>query len=171
MLVYGNFPVVKTDVVIKTLSLESEDPVRPVVCIAYDLQENMITAYGVNKMIPLFSKNSRAREVVGTPLDPAKKFLMIHSEMDLLEKMKDCHADLIKKTGIFLSLQPCMECLKALLARGFVDIQWKEDNRHQDEQELMRPFLHIIRYKKNAEGLHLQVPSWIASPYELKRHT
>lgn len=170
MFVYGNFPVVNTDVLIRTLSVHSEDPIRKVVCIAYDKETKLVTAFGVNKVVHHLKHHSQVRVAVGTPEHPAKKFLMIHSEMDLIKKMSDSPSHVIQNTGIFLSLQPCMDCLKSLIHAGFTTIEWKEDNRHQHEQEIMKPFLNIMKYRKNEEGLFLQVPTWIANEQELNKN-
>lgn len=168
MLVYANSPVIHTDKIIEILSRESEDPLTQVVCLAFDKETNTLTGYGTNKILKPYSKNASAIKEVATPLSPIKKFLMVHAEADFLSKQKNSMEHVIARTGLFLSLQPCMNCLSRLLEAGYTDIQWAQDNRHQEEQELMKPFLGIIKYSKNVDGLHLQVPSWILKENEFR---
>jgi len=168
MLVYATHPIIHTSQIISALARESHDPITQVVCLAFDKETNTLTGYGVNKILKPFQNHMSAKKLVSTPLEPAKKFLMVHAETDFLNKNRNTMPHVIQRTSIYMSLQPCMSCLAGLLQAGYTDIQWAADNRHQEEQTLMSPFLSIIEYRKNAEGLHLQVPSWILKANELR---
>lgn len=161
MLIYANHPAVHTSVIFEALSEKSEDPLKQVVCIAFDKRTNMVHSFGINRIIKPLRSNSDTLSTVRTDKHPAKKFLMVHAEIDLLTKLRELPREYIQHLGIYVSLQPCMNCLNQIIDSGFTDVQWIEDNRHQDEQELIAPYMSVIKYEKNAEGFTLQVPPWI----------
>jgi deoxycytidylate deaminase len=166
VLVYANFPVVHTDKIFEALSRYSGDPVTQVVAIAYDTETSIVSAYGVNRPVHGLEKIGAA--TIATPLADAKKFLMVHAEIDLLKKLKDIPPHRKETTAIILSLQPCMNCLASLIDNGFTKIFWKTENRHQHEQTLIAPFIpYNVEYKKLPEGLFLQIPKWICPENEL----
>lgn len=168
--VYANFPLVNTEHIIRALSKHSEDPLCQVVCLAYDKETMTVLGYGVNKIISSHSNTSMGKATVATDKHPAKKFLMRHAEQDWLLKAAGMTKESKERTGIYMSLQPCMNCLSSLLDAGFTDIQWAEPNRHQEEQQLIKPFISSeIKYNELKSGLMLQVPSWIVSEYELRQ--
>lgn len=169
MLVYANYPVAHTSIIFEALAKKSEDPLKQVVCIAFDKRTNMVHSYGVNRIIGPLRLNSDALKAVKTDKHPAKKFLMIHAEIDMLEKIKHTHAEHKKHLRIYVSTQPCMNCLNQIIDAGFTDVQWLDDNRHQDEQKLIASFMKVIKYEKNTEGYMLQTPPWVVEELEIEK--
>lgn len=162
MSIYANHVIAHTDEIIKSLARKSGDPLTQVVCIAYDVESRIVTGYGVNRVIKGLEKNHGVKETIATPQHDAKKFLMVHAEADFLKKSYNIVPWMRERTGIYMSLQPCMNCVNQLLDAGYNRVQWKTDNRHQEEQALMKPYLGgMLEYKQNSEGLHLQFPAWI----------
>lgn len=170
MFIYGKFPIVSTESLTKAFSKYSDDPLTQVVAIAYDSMSNMVIAYGVNKLIKPLQNTHAAQRMISEEKHPAKKFLMNHAEIDLLNKLKTTLEKDRKNIKIYVNLQPCMECTKAMAEFGIKHIEWFSDNRHQEEQALMSDFIGYCfeRYAKNSAGLMLQIPQWIMSENELK---
>lgn len=167
MFVYGKHPIIHTDEIFKVLSKKSDDPLKQVVALAYDKRTNSVLAYGVNQILNAFKHQTSAKAVVNTEHHEAKKFLVVHAEENLVRKTRNLTSDQIKNTAILVSTQPCMNCVKVLLEAGFKDVQWQVENRHQEEQELMSPFISVIKYQQNKQGVHLQVPPWLCKESEI----
>lgn len=165
MFVYGTYPVVSTDVLFKALKKHSSDPLVQVVAIAVDSSTNSVVAFGVNKIISAFEKNAKAVAELCIDKNPAKKFLVRHAEADLVHKLVENIE--IHKYEFIISVQPCMACMSTLLDKNVNHISFVKENRHQEEQDLMRPFLTNIRYGK-IEHKMVCVPPWIATEAELE---
>jgi deoxycytidylate deaminase len=165
MFVYGTYPVVSTDILFEILKKHSSDPLVQVVAIAIDPSTNSVVAFGVNKIITHFQKNPRVLAELAIDKNPAKKFLVRHAETDLIEKMRQTIN--IDKYEFIMSVQPCMACMSKLLDKNINSISYIKENRHQDEQELMKPFLSNIQYGK-IEHKMVCVPPWIVTEAELE---
>jgi deoxycytidylate deaminase len=166
MFVYGTFPVVSTEILFDVLKKRSSDPLVQVVAIAVDASTNSVISYGVNKIISALEKNSRALAELAIDKNPAKKFLIRHAEADLIEKMTQTMN--IDKYQFIVSVQPCMACMTKLLDKNINSIGYIKENRHQDEQEIMKPFLSNIQYGK-IEHKMVCVPPWIVTEAELEQ--
>jgi len=166
MFVYGTYPVVSTEILFDVLKKRSSDPLVQVVSIAIDPSTNSVVAYGVNKIISAFEKSSKALAELAIDKNPAKKFLVRHAEADLIEKMTETMN--IHKYQFIVSIQPCMACMSKLLDKNINSIGYIKENRHQDEQELMKPFLSNIQYGK-IEHKMVCVPPWIVTEAELEQ--
>jgi deoxycytidylate deaminase len=129
-----------------------------------------LIGYGVNKIIKNIPKSNLVYSTVGADKHPAKNFLMFHAEMDLVFKFHDMSEEQKRRTKIYASLQPCLNCLKTLINFGFTDVEWMTDNRHQDDQKMIEPYTHLIKYKKNEEGYAVQIPRWIVHEEEIEKH-
>jgi len=60
-----------------------------------------------------------------------------------------------------------MACLSRMLDKNIINISYLKENRHQDEQELLKPFLKQINYGKIQHKM-VCVPPWIATEGELE---
>lgn len=158
------YKTMHTTEIIAAFAKESDDPLKQVVCIVYDAQTLVVTTYGTNKLVKPLATNSRALTDVSKPQHEGKKFIMLHAEMDALFKMIGSGSihNQFQGKAIYMSLQPCADCLKNLVHFGATHIEWLEDNRHQAEQDIIKPYLGILKtYKKNANGLILSVGPWL----------
>lgn len=165
MFVYGTYPVVSTELLFEALKKRSDDPLVQVVAIALDNDTNTVIAYGVNKIINLFAASGFAKTEMAIDKNPTKKFLVRHAEIDLLDKLTE-HIYSAKYEFI-VSVQPCMSCLSRLFDKSITNIKYIKENRHQEEQALIQPFLKNINYGK-IEHKMVCVPPWIASEAELE---
>lgn len=165
MFVYGTYPVVSTEHLFEALKKRSDDPLVQVVAIAIDNDTNTVIAYGVNKIINLFANNNFAKSEMSVDKNPTKKFLVRHAEVDLLDKLTEhIHST---KYEFVVSVQPCMSCLSRMFDKCITNIKYLKENRHQDEQQLMAPFLKNINYGM-IEHKMVCVPPWIATEAELE---
>lgn len=155
------FPLAHTDKIIAEAERGSSDPITKVVCLAYDVRQNRLVGIGNNTILPHFKNNPGAKAAIQTPCHPDKKFLMKHAEIDLLQQLASILPDNRKHLRIYSSLQPCMNCVQALLDFGIQHIEWKENNRHQHEQEIIQKYINTKIYKSNPSGLYLQVPTYL----------
>jgi len=57
----------------------------------------------------------------GIPLDRDKLFFMIHSEVNALLSYSGSHDD-IQNSKCYVTIQPCHECVRALLQKGITEI-------------------------------------------------
>jgi len=161
MRIYGTYPVLHTSEIFAALEEKSQDPIKPVVCLAWDKRDNAVIGYGVNKVIKPLLGHRGALQTVATDLHPDKKFLMVHAEIDWLLSIGQGPADRMDHIALYTSVQPCMECMKMLLNAGVQHVEWLTDNRHQDEQAIIKKYVGNILYKQNSEGLMLSAPHWI----------
>jgi len=151
-----------TDELIEAYARRSDDPVKQVVCILYDLDDHGLIAWGTNQIITTFKEKAPVwcDEVVSTPLHPAKKLIMQHAEISALAELKRIRR-LINRNhiGAYVSLQPCLDCVRAIVPY-VSEIRWKEDNRHQDEQSLISLVSRKVftKYEKQENGLTLTLP-------------
>jgi len=165
MFVYGSYPVVNTEVLFEALKKRSDDPLVQVVAIAIDNSTNSVIAFGVNKLINFFASNNFAKNEISIDKNPSKKFLIRHAEIDLIDKMNEFpHRH---QYEFLVSVQPCMACLSRMLDKNIINISYLKENRHQDEQELLKPFLKQINYGKIQHKM-VCVPPWIATEGELE---
>lgn len=165
MFVYGTYPVVSTEVLFEVLKRYSDDPLVQVIAIALDNDTNTVVAFGVNKLVNFFGKNNFAIEEMTKDKNPMKKFLVRHAEFDLIDKLSE-HKNSSQYEYI-ISVQPCMSCLSRLLDKKMLNIKYLTENRHQDEQELIKPFMKNINYGKISHKM-VCVPPWIAKEAELE---
>lgn len=165
MFIYGTYPVVSTEIVFEALKKHSDDPLVQIGVIALDPETNTVVAYGVNKIINFLSHNAAAEREMAIDKNPVKKFLVRHAEIDLLEKIKE-HRDLSRYEFI-VNVQPCMACLSSLLDKRITNIKYIKENRHQDEQEMIKPFLKNINYGK-IEHKMVCIPPWLLTEAELE---
>jgi deoxycytidylate deaminase len=168
MLVYANQPIVSVETVVEALKKHSDDPVKQVVALAIDVETNTLMYFGVNRLVKGFAKQTDALSAMKTPLHPAKKLLVRHAETDLLRALRQSPEHVKARTAIVCSLQPCMNCVSSLMEEPFVSISWLEYNRHQEEQEVMKPFMYKERYFLGSPEQMIQVPKWIATTDELE---
>lgn len=165
MFIYGTYPVVSTEILFEALKKHSDDPLTQVIAIAIDNSTNSVVAFGVNKLISFFATNSAVKIEMAIDKNPAKKFLVRHAEVDLIDKMNEfLHRD---KYEYMVSVQPCMACLSKFLDKNIRNISYLKENRHQEEQELIKPFLKQINYAK-IEHKMVCVPPWIATEGQLE---
>lgn len=151
-----------TDELIEAYKKQSEDPIMQVVCILYDLHDLSLICWGVNRIIETFKNKAPdwCNEVINTPLHPAKKLIMQHAEISAISELKRLRRFINRnEIGAFISLQPCLDCVRAI-APFVSEVAWKEDNRHQHEQEIIQPASHLFfnSYKKKDYGLTLSLP-------------
>lgn len=165
MFIYGTYPVVSTEVLFEVLKKRSDDPLVQVTAIAIDNSTNSVIAFGVNKLISFFASNSFAQSQMKIDKNPAKKFLVRHAEIDLIQKMTEFPHQ--HQYEFMVSVQPCMACLSRILDKNIINISYLKENRHQDEQELIKPFLKQINYGKIQHKM-VCVPPWIATEGELE---
>lgn len=165
MFIYGTYPVVSTEILFEALKKRSDDPLIQVIAIAIDNSTNSVVAFGVNKLIRFFASNSAVKAEMAIDKNPVKKFLVRHAEVDLIEKMNE-HLNR-EKYEYIISVQPCMACLSKMLDKNISNISYLKENRHQEEQELMKPFLRQINYGK-IEHKMVCVPPWIVTEGQLE---
>lgn len=149
-----------TDDIIEEHKPMSDDPCKQVVAIGF-LRDDLL-AVGSNVLIHtgLLSMPD-LKETLNDPIHPAKKLLMCHAEINLIDAMNNLPGKslgLYVGWGVYCSLQPCLDCVKALALAGAKYVYWKEPNRHQHEQELIAPYVkHLFKeYAHKPEGLTLK---------------
>jgi tRNA(Arg) A34 adenosine deaminase TadA len=146
-----------TDDIIEEHKPLSGDPCKQVVAIGF--LGATVLAVGVNEIIDNRVMNiPNYKEILNDPTHPAKKLLMRHAEISLIDginSLPDLKLGLYVGWGVYCSLQPCLDCVKALATAGAEYVYWKEPNRHQHEQELMAPYVkHLFKeYAHKPEGL------------------
>lgn len=134
-------------------SVYSEDPLVQVICIPYNVNTNEIfTAAVGGNHVEKFAKELAWKEHIDrkmiTDKDPMKKLIVKHAEEDTIECLKGFHRPFkMSDVAVICSLQPCMSCFRALMNAGIKKIYWVNDNRHQDEQVIIRDFLNLLKNK------------------------
>lgn len=147
---------------IKALSGDPNKPVQAYAFYPNTLKSGKevynIIAWGYNDIIFNIKEEYEEEireEIFAKPIHPAKNVFMKHAEIDMLESLQEAIKERseevdIDKIIVICSLQPCMDCIKCLVDFGIKHLGYLEENRHQDQQEAIKPYINYLfdTYKK-----------------------
>lgn len=155
-------PQLSTDEIYTAYRKFSGDPCKQVVCIIFDYKTKNILSVGTNTVLrqnaATWWELMEVDDVIKTPAHPAKKLLMVHAEAGAMDSVEPGDA-LFAELAAYVSLQPCVNCLKSMIDFQIQRVYWKENNRHQQEQEEVKDFIKLFLTEYEQQDSLLLVPT------------